>query len=123
VNSRITLVQGLYFFLTGVWPLVSIRTFQWVTGPKKDLWLVKTVGVMVAVIGGGLLCAQASGDYGSPVLVIGLGSAAGLAVIDIVYVAKRAISPIYLLDTVIEIGLLVWCPVVGVARLFSGDGL
>jgi hypothetical protein len=35
--------------MTGLWPLVSIGTFQQVTGPKTDLWLVKTVGVLIAV--------------------------------------------------------------------------
>ena len=45
------LVQGIYYTLTGVWPLVHVRSFLAVTGPKTDLWLVKTVGVLVAVIG------------------------------------------------------------------------
>src|SRR4051794_14622821 len=29
-------VQGVYYFVTGVWPLVSIETFLMVTGPKTD---------------------------------------------------------------------------------------
>jgi len=29
----------------GVWPLVSLRTFEGVTRPKVDSWLVKSVGV------------------------------------------------------------------------------
>src|SRR5438270_11614006 len=41
------LVQGVYYLLTGVWPLVSIDTFQMVTGPKTDLWLVQTVGALI----------------------------------------------------------------------------
>src|SRR5437879_6174180 len=34
------LAQGLYFLLTGLWQLLSISSFQAVTGPKHDLWLV-----------------------------------------------------------------------------------
>jgi hypothetical protein len=30
---------------------LNIRSFQAVTGPKTDLWLVQTVGVLVTVIG------------------------------------------------------------------------
>lgn len=108
MDSRIALVQGLYFLLTGIWPLVSISTFQRVTGPKTDLWLVKTVGVVVAVIGAGLLTAQARGDGSLSILVIGAGSAAALAWIDIIYVARRVISPVYLMDAVLEIGLVGW---------------
>src|SRR3982751_2843498 len=59
-------VQGLYYFVTGVWPLVSIETFQMVTGPKTDHlvtgreadhWLVFTVGVLVTAIAVALLVA------------------------------------------------------------------
>jgi hypothetical protein len=35
-------VQGIYYLLTGLWPLVSIGTFQMVTGEKTDVWLVHT---------------------------------------------------------------------------------
>jgi hypothetical protein len=50
-------VQGMYFLLTGVLPLISIRTFEAITGPKTDKWLVQTVGVLVTVIGAVLLLA------------------------------------------------------------------
>jgi hypothetical protein len=50
MHGSVALVQGLYFLMTGLWPLVSIGTFQHVTGPKIDLWLVNTVGVLVEVV-------------------------------------------------------------------------
>src|SRR5688572_1800997 len=58
--------QGVYFLITGVWPLISIRTFQWVTGPKTDHlhtgreadhWLVMAVGVLVTSVAITLLTA------------------------------------------------------------------
>jgi len=49
----------VYFLLTGIWPLLSMRTFEAVTGPKVDRWLVKTVGVLVAVIGSKIYLADA----------------------------------------------------------------
>src|SRR3712207_8805835 len=36
-------------------PFVSRRAFEAVTGPKLEWWLVKTVGVIVTVVGGVLL--------------------------------------------------------------------
>ena len=42
-------VQAGYFVVTGVWPIVHMRSFLAVTGPKTDLWLVKTIGVLVTV--------------------------------------------------------------------------
>jgi len=34
--TYLCLIQGVYYLLTGLWPLVSIETFQMVTGPKTD---------------------------------------------------------------------------------------
>ncbi|NJK94616.1 MAG: hypothetical protein HC905_06550 [Bacteroidales bacterium] len=48
--STLSLVQGSYFFLTGVWPIIDIHSFMRVTGPKEDIWLVKTVGALTIAI-------------------------------------------------------------------------
>ena len=37
MNSAVALVQGWYFLMIGLWPLVGIGTFQRLTGPKVDL--------------------------------------------------------------------------------------
>jgi hypothetical protein len=105
--SRLSLVQGAYYFITGVWPLVSPRTFQAITGPKHDVWLVKTVGVLVAVIGAVLAMAGWRRQSTREVPLLAVGSAAGLAAIDVVYATRGRISNIYLLDAAIQIGLIV----------------
>jgi hypothetical protein len=99
--------QGLYYAATGVWPLVSIGSFQKLTGPKTDLWLVKTVGVLVSVTGGVLMTAGRQRHMAPEIPLLAAGSAAGLAAIDITYVAKKRISPIYLLDALAEVALVV----------------
>jgi hypothetical protein len=48
---RLATIQGAYYLLTGLWPLAHLRSFQAVTGPKLEPWLVKTVGVLAAAIG------------------------------------------------------------------------
>lgn len=95
--------QGAYFLATGIWPLISITTFMMLTGPKTDLWLVKTVGVVVAAIGAGLLAAAIRGRMTLELWLIAVLSAAGLAAIDIYYAAKGTIRPVYLLDAALEI--------------------
>ena len=47
----VALAHACYYLITGVWPLLSIGTFEKVTGPKTDRWLVKTVGILVGVGG------------------------------------------------------------------------
>jgi hypothetical protein len=51
MTTWIARVQGWFYLLTGLWAILDIDSFQRVTGPKVDLWLVKTVGVLVIVIG------------------------------------------------------------------------
>ena len=104
--ARLAIAQGAYYALTGLWSLLHIRSFQAITGPKTDLWLVKTVGVLVTVIGGTLVLGGARRRCASELAALAAGSAAGLAGIDTVYVTKRRISPIYLLDAVVEVVLL-----------------
>ena len=56
--SVVAFVQGSYFLITGIWSsLIHIDSFQRVTGRKTDLWLVKTVGILVSAIGAGLILA------------------------------------------------------------------
>jgi hypothetical protein len=83
-------------------------SFLKVTGPKTDLWLVKTVGLILAVIGAVLIFAQANAEINMSLIILGIGSALSLAVIEFVYVAKRVISLIYLGDAFLELILIVW---------------
>lgn len=98
--------QSVYFTVTGLWAIVHIRSFQKVTGPKVDIWLVKTVGVLIVAIGAVLGLAGKRGEPVPEVPLLAAGSAGGLAAIDVIYVARKRIRPVYLLDAVAEIGLI-----------------
>ena len=112
----VTALQGLYYLGTGLWPLVSMETFLAVTGDKTDHlqsphqalydhWLVVTVGVLVTAIGLALLVAAWRGP--SPEAVtLAIGSILALGGIDVVYVARHVIPPVYLLDALAEVVLL-----------------
>jgi len=109
----LALGQGAFYVLTGLWAVVDIHSFEAVTGPKTDDWLVKTVGVLVTVIGGVLILAARRERITPEIAVLAAGSALGLAGIDLVYALSGVISPIYLLDAAAEIGLAaLW----GIAR-------
>jgi len=102
----ILIAQGVYFTVTGIWPIVSIRTFQMVTGPKRDLWLVKTVGALIAVAGCAMLVAGFRDSASPEILALAIFSAAALMLVDIIYVAKRIISFVYLVDGVVEFAII-----------------
>jgi hypothetical protein len=113
---RVATAQGLYFLVTGIWPLIHIDSFQAVTGPKFDLWLVYTVGVLVAVIGLTLLVAARNGRVGTEVLTLAVGSAVGLMAIDLVFVARGVLQWVYLADAAAEVLLIGWWAVAHFAR-------
>jgi hypothetical protein len=108
MTPTVALVQGIYFLVTGVWPLISMKSFLAITGPKTDLWLVKTVGLILAVIGAVLIYAQRTAAVNPPVAFLAIGAAASLVLVEIVYVIKKVISPIYLGDALVEIVLIIW---------------
>lgn len=99
-------IQGAYFALAGIWPLLHMSSFLWVTGPKHDLWLVQTVAVLVLAIGIALLVAWWRGGPSPEAALLGALAAAGLALVDVVFVATATIRPIYLLDALVEVALL-----------------
>ncbi len=99
--------QGVFYVLTGLWAILDLDSFEAVTGPKTDDWLVKTVGALVTVIGGVLLAAARRRSLGPEVVLLAAGSALALAAIDVIYVAAGTIAPIYLLDAVAEVAIAV----------------
>lgn len=105
----VCLLQGIYYFITGVWPLLHIESFIWISGPKYDIWLVKTVGILLAVIGASLLSAALKKRISPEISLLALGSAASLATIDIYYAAViDRIYDIYLLDALAEVLLILF---------------
>src|SRR5829696_1447140 len=97
------LAQGAYYVATGASPFVSRRMFEAVTGPKREWWLVETVGALAIAIGVTLV---QSGRRESPppeALTLAAGSAIAFAGIDVVYVARGRIAPTYLIDAAAQI--------------------
>jgi hypothetical protein len=103
---RVLAAQGAYYVTTGVAPFLSRRAFESVTGPKREWWLVQTVGAIVTAVGGGLLAAAARERPPVEVVGIGAGCAASLGAIDVVYVARGRIKPTYLLDAALQAAIL-----------------
>ena len=94
-------LQAAYYAVSGAWPLVSYRSFELVTGRKREPWLVKTVGLLLGVVA----VAVAADPRGTSAVTrrVGIGSALVLGAVDVWYAGvRRRISPIYLADAVVE---------------------
>lgn len=110
-------VQGLYYLVMGVWPLVSIETFLQVTGPKTDHlqspqlsaadhWLVMTVTVLIVAVALALLTAAWRRSQSVEAVVLAVAAAVALTAIDVIYVWRQVIAPVYLVDAASEVVLL-----------------
>jgi len=101
-EAALARVHGLANVVGGAWPLLSMRTFEAVFGPKTDRWLVQTVAGLLIANGWAQLRAPASPDGLGTARRIGLGTAATLGAIDLRYAVPGRISRMYLLDAVVE---------------------
>ena len=105
-ERHIAALQAAFYISTGLWPLLHRHSFERVTGPKVDFWLAQTVGATVAAIGAGLAHAASQRRNVMPELrTVAMTSAAGLMLIDLTFVARRRISPVYLVGAMAEAGL------------------
>jgi len=106
-RHRILTFQSAYYILTGLWPLVHFASFELVTGPKTDDWLVRMVGLLVVLIGMTLAVAVKRGaTQRLEIFVLAAGATLAFSFIEIWYAVSGRISRIYLADAALELGLL-----------------
>jgi hypothetical protein len=111
-RRRILAIQALYYFATGLWPLVHLPSFEAVTGPKTDDWLVHMVGLLAMVSGAALGVAVVRDRTRAPeAMVLAIGAALAFGGIDLWYGLRVSIPPIYLADAGVQLaflGALTW---------------
>jgi hypothetical protein len=95
-------IQSVIFFVCGLWPVFSIQSFMYITGRKTDIWLVKSVGLLLAGVAVSLFTAAKNDSINLPVAQIGVLSALAILIIDLVYVFNHTISKVYLLDALLQ---------------------
>jgi hypothetical protein len=98
--------HGFCNVLGGAWPLLHMRSFEAVLGPKTDRWLVKTVAGLLVANGVAQLRATTPAEVRQAARV-GIGTAAVLLLVDLRYALPGRISRMYLLDAVAEAGWIV----------------
>lgn len=95
--------QGIYVLLTALWPIVHIESFMNVSGYKTDVWLVKTVGILLLAIAVSLLLDIFSKEINFPIAVLALFTAVGMAYVDFFYALNETIPKIYMADGAVEV--------------------
>ncbi len=115
----ILLIQSVHYFLSGLWPLIHINSFMEVTGFKVDLWLVKTVAVLTVCIAVALFMDVWSKESSTGIALLSVTVAMGFLGIDLYYCLTDTISPIYLVDAVVQLAFVWSWGLVSMGALFK----
>jgi hypothetical protein len=87
--------QSAYYGITGLWPLIHYDSFERLTGPKSERWLVETVSGLITVIAASLAIGSRRPVVDSQSLALAAGSAAALGGIDVLYLARGRLRLVY----------------------------
>ena len=103
------LIQGIYFFITLAWPVIDIESFMKVTGLKTDIWLVKTVSVLLLPYS--IICFWAGLNFqriSKLIIATMVLTCLGLAFVEFYYYFNGTIKWVYATDGVLQILFSIW---------------
>jgi hypothetical protein len=95
-------LQGGFYLVTGIWPLLAPQSFQFVTGGKLDFWLAQTVGALIAITGIVLILAARRAAISAEIALLAALQAVALGIIDLYCVSLPRTTAVYLLDAGVE---------------------
>jgi hypothetical protein len=99
-RHTIYLAQAVYYFVTGLWPVVDIASFMSVTGPKTDIWLVKMVGLLTVAVS---ITLFAGNRQDATLKVLALSAALAYMSIDLYYYFNGTLRVVYVGDAILEL--------------------
>jgi hypothetical protein len=77
----LALAHGIYFVLGGAWPLIDMRSFEFINGPKSDHIQVRAIAGISLFIGAALLWCVHRGVIENPMRLVVAGAGGTLAIV------------------------------------------
>lgn len=114
--SYLLILQGVYYFITGLWPLIHLSSFLFVTGPKTDIWLIKALSLLVVCIGIVLMKASTVRFPSTAINLLAILSALAFTLIDFYYPFTNIISKVYIVDGLIQFSFIITWAVLLIRR-------
>jgi hypothetical protein len=97
-------VQGAWYLVTGLWPVLSLRTFALVAGPKPDAFQTRTTGITYAAAGVALRPWSQAEDDGATDAVRLLALATSLGTVAVVAAHWRTLRWTLKAEALLELG-------------------
>lgn len=105
-RRRAVAAMAAYYVVTGSWPLLHMPSFEFISGPKLEHWLVRTVGALAVANGLALAAGAERAQPSEETVALAVLSATAFAVVDVTYVARRRIRPVYLADALLQLAFI-----------------
>jgi hypothetical protein len=102
-SRTILTIQGLYMSLTSLWPIIDLHSFIQLTGYKTDVWLVKTLSLLLLSIGISFIIQSAQRSLSAGIRLLAINVAVSLSAIDFYYTTVNVISDVYVIDGFIQL--------------------
>jgi hypothetical protein len=106
-ESPVPFVQGTYYLLIGLWPVLAIDSLLSGSVAGAEPWQLRAFGVAVALVGAAMLAAARRSDR-CEMLRLGVAVALGLAAADVILVLNGTAPPIYLADAAVQVAFVFW---------------
>jgi len=95
-----------YWLFGAIWPLADIKSFERVTGHKREDWLVRTVALLMLSVVASLAMMSRTRRDDEAMRVLGATSAGALGSVAIIGSVVRRISPLYIIDGIVDLSLV-----------------
>jgi hypothetical protein len=101
------MAQGLYYILTGLWPLAHFSTYSRVVALPVNPFQAQVFGAVLVVIGAHFMEAGRREPPGPSVTLLGLAVAGAIAVVDMVWLPRLGSVSALWIDLVAEVAIAV----------------
>jgi hypothetical protein len=79
----------VFYVVTGLWPIIHLRSFEAITGCKREGWLAQSMGGLIAAVGVALIAGSLEKWPSEALKWLGMGSAIALGMADLVFAKKN----------------------------------
>lgn len=101
------MAQGLYYILTGLWPLAHFASFSRAVALPVNPFQAQAFGAVLVVIGAHFMEAGRRAPPGSSATLLGIAVAGAIAVVDMVWLPRLASASALWVDLVAEVAIAV----------------
>jgi hypothetical protein len=106
-RRRILLGQGLYYVLTGAWPLLHFDSFADAVGLPINAFQAHAFAALILVVGGCLIEAARRAPVGRHPVLLGASVAGAIALVEVVWLPRFGTFTALWLDLPVEVALTV----------------